>query len=126
MRPPWLPLHQTSTEGYSHLSETIELNQIDNGREVELHLRETMRITLPEVRTAGFRWSLCARTDSALSLTRDDIQPSEGKELGGTQAHEWSFRAEKLGKTAIVIEYSRPWERSVAPSDKFWLSVRVT
>lgn len=107
------------------MSEIIEIGECANGREIELHLHQTLRVTLPEVRTAGFRWNLREPKERVCSLVKDELEPSAGG-AGGTGKHHWEFRAEEVGTAEIVIEYSRPWERAAAPARIFLISVRVT
>ena len=40
------------------MSETIEVGEHQNGQQIALLQQQTLRVTLPEVRTAGFRWAL--------------------------------------------------------------------
>ena len=106
------------------MSEVMEVAEEDSGREVELRLHQALRIALPEVRTAGFRWNLCALKEHVLSLAEDDIHAAVG--AGGTAVHHWVFRAEEAGVATIVMEYRRSWEHGAAPTRTFSLSVRVT
>ena len=103
----------------------MEVGEGENGRHVELCLHETLRITLSEVRTAGFRWNLRTPEKHVLSLIEDSTEAAVGGS-GGTAVRHWIFRAEEPGVATIVLEYSRPWERGAAPARAFSLSARVT
>lgn len=107
------------------MSEIVEIGESANGREVELPLHQTLRVTLPEVRTAGFRWNLRAPKERVCLLIKEDLESSAGG-AGGSGKHHWEFRAEEAGTVDIVIEYRRPWERATAPARTFSLSIRVT
>jgi predicted secreted protein len=107
------------------MSKIIEVQERQNGRRIELSIHETLRITLSEARTAGFRWILRTPKQRACSLVEEALKPST-RGAGGTGKHHWDFRAEEVGTTEIVIEYSRPWERATPPARSFSVSVRVT
>lgn len=107
------------------MSELIEVGEHQNGQQIELRPQQTLRVTLPEVRTAGFRWSL--RTSSQLILVplADDLG-STPSAAGGAAQHQWVFRAEEAGTTELVFEYDRPWARATVAARTFSVSVRVT
>lgn len=107
------------------MSEIIEVGESANGQGIELRLHQTLRVTLPEIRTAGFRWNLRALRKRVCSLVKEDLEPPAGA-TGGAGKHHWEFRADEVGTAEILIEYSRPWERAAAPARSFLISVRVT
>jgi len=108
------------------MDEVQKAGEADNGGQVEVHLHQTLRVTLCEARTAGFRWYLRTPMDPAVSLVDDGVLPPPAERVGGTLVHHWDFRADKVGITPIVFDYMRTWERKSAPVRTFSLSVRVT
>jgi predicted secreted protein len=106
------------------MSEIVEVGEQQNGQQVELLLQQILRITLPEVRTAGFRWSLRTSTERILSPVADDLDSASGAR-GGVAQHHWDFRADEIGTTELVFEYDRPWARAAAAARTFSVSVRV-
>jgi predicted secreted protein len=90
------------------MSDIIEVGEHQNGQQVELQRGQTLRVTLPEVRTAGFRWSLRTSSQHILSPPADDTN-AQSAALGGTAQHRWDFRADEPGTTELVFEYDRPW-----------------
>ena len=103
----------------------LAVGEAENGHQVELRLQQKLRITLPEVRTAGFGWNFRSSKQRVVSLLEDDLQTSEGA-VGGTALHYWVLRAEEPGQATIVLEYCRPWERAAGPARTFSISVIVT
>jgi predicted secreted protein len=101
--------------------ELIAVGEAQNGHRVELRLQQKLRITLPEVRTAGFDWDLRSPKEGVVSLLEDDIQTFVGT-VGGTALHQWVLRAEEPGVATIVLEYCRPWERAARPARTFSIS----
>jgi len=106
------------------MSEMIEVGENKNGQQIELLRGQTLRVTLPEVQTAGFRWSLRASDQTILTPLADDTN-AESAALGGAAQHHWDFRAERAGTTELVFEYDRPWARAAASARTFTVSVRV-
>jgi predicted secreted protein len=106
------------------MNEIIEVGEHQNGQEIKLLQGQTLRVTLPEVRTAGFRWNLRTSTQRILTPLDDDLDATSAA-TGGTAQHHWDFRAEAVGATELVFEYDRPWARAAAAARTFTVSVRV-
>jgi predicted secreted protein len=107
------------------MSEIVEVGEQQNSQQIELNLQQTLRVILPEVRTAGFRWSLRASSHQILVPVADDLASTPSL-AGGAAQHHWDFRAEALGTTELVFEYDRPWARAAGAARTFTVSVRVT
>jgi predicted secreted protein len=106
------------------MSEIVEVGEQQNGQQIELLQGQTLRVTLPEVRTAGFRWSLRTSSQHLLVPLADDLD-STSAATGGAAQHHWNFRAEGVGTTELVFEYDRPWARAAAAARTFSVSVQV-
>ncbi len=106
------------------MSELSEVGEHRKGRQIELRPRRTLRVTLPEVRTAGFRWSLRTSRQHILVPQADDLHATPSA-AGGAAQHDRDFRAEEAGTTELVFEYARPWARAAAAARTFSVSVRV-
>lgn len=104
----------------------IEVGENENGQQIEMRRQQTLRVTLTELRTAGFRWILHASNQRTLSLLADDLDPP-AVGAGGAAMRHWDFRAEDAGTTEITFDYCRPWARAAAAAAArtFSLSVRV-
>jgi predicted secreted protein len=102
----------------------IEVGESENGREIELHVQQILRVSLGEVRTSGFRWTLRMSGAPTLTQVADEFEsPTEA--AGGIATHRWDFRAEDSGAVEIKFEYGRPWERAAAAPRSVLISVRV-
>jgi predicted secreted protein len=109
------------------MREIIEVGEKQNGQQIEMNWGQTLRVTLPEVRTSGFRWSLRACGERVLSPAGDDLDSASGATgaTGGVAQHHWVFRAAAAGATELFFEYDRPWVRAPAAARTFTVSVRV-
>ena len=106
------------------MSETIEVGEHHNGQQIALLQQQTLRVTLPEVRTAGFRWALRTSRQQILTLLTDELEPQTDA-VGGVAQHHWDFRAKEVGSTELAFDYTRPWVRAAAAARTFSVSVRV-
>ncbi|PYX31158.1 MAG: hypothetical protein DMG77_07725 [Acidobacteria bacterium] len=95
-----------------------------NGTEVEVAAGEEFELSLPETRTAGYRWTLKSGGDPACALLNESSQSPPGQ-VGGSGTHSWRFRASTPGVCSIALEYKRSWEDSSQPARTYTLKLRV-
>jgi predicted secreted protein len=107
------------------MSEIVAVGEHQDGQQIDVLRGQTLRVSLPEVRTAGFRWSLRTSTQRILTPLGDDLD-SVSAATGGAAQHHWDFRAEAAGTTELVFEYDRPWARAAGAARTFTVAVRVT
>jgi predicted secreted protein len=107
------------------MSEVVAVGERQDGQQIDMLRGQTLRVSLPEVRTAGFRWSPRSSTQRILTPLGDDLD-SVSAPKGGAAQHHWDFRAEAAGTTELVFDYDRPWARAAAAARTFTVSVRVT
>lgn len=70
-------------------------------------------IELPSNRTTGYQWQLTKPVDQdVVKLVTSSYEPSKSGRLGAGGTERWTFRAVGKGKTAIALEYRRPWEKT--------------
>ncbi len=104
----------------------IEAGESENGKRVELRPGQTLRITLSETPTTGYRWCVRRPTDPVISLVRDGTVSSPPERTGGSVLRQWDFQAHEVGIVSVEFEYRRAWERQAPPAREFSLSVHVT
>ncbi len=107
------------------MSGIVEIGEHQNGHHVEVTAPQVLRITLPEVRTSGFRWVMRPFDQHIIVLVTDEFEPAVSGPGGGA-IHRWEFRAEASGTVELAFEYRRPWERALLAARSFSVSVRVT
>ncbi len=106
-----LALGQTAEATDTGTSEPGEEGQPE-GRTIELTVGQTHTITLPSNPTTGYRWQLIAPFDEGiLKLSGSEYKKPDSKLLGAGGHELWTFQAVGPGKTRIVMEYVRPWEK---------------
>ena len=102
----------------------MQYDEPSNGREIELRSGDEFAVSLPETRTAGYRWTVGSDGRPTLLCTSDHSAPNQGQ-VGGSGRHEWHFRAATEGWAVIEMHYGRPWENDAKPERTFTLKVRV-
>ena len=115
---------QRASRHENKVPNVIEIGEAENGGHVNMKPQQTLRVTLSEVRTSGFRWVLRAPDQHVLSLLNDGIDSASGGPGGGV-AHHWDFRAEDAGTAGIRFDYSRPWEHAASAARSYTVSVLI-
>lgn len=108
-------------------NELIEVGEAENGVRIELRLHQKLWITLPEIRTAGFRWNLRSPNERFFSLLEGEIQMPVGA-VGGTTLHHWLLRAEETGIRLSLLRtaHGRAATACTAFSAASWAAVLAT
>jgi inhibitor of cysteine peptidase len=87
------------------------LNQKHVQRGVELHVGDTLQVTLGSNATTGYRWETDAQiSDNGIvrQTTQEAIPPANGMP-GAPGGQKWTFTALKAGKASIATTYGQPW-----------------
>ncbi len=88
----------------------LELNNMNNGGEVELRVGDSFELRLSENPTTGYRWILSASVGPILEVEDDSFAGPRQGAVGAGGAHVWRFRAAREGAVRLEIEYRRSWE----------------
>ncbi|GLY63860.1 protease inhibitor I42 family protein [Amycolatopsis taiwanensis] len=110
----------------------VRLSQADAGETTELHVGDTVELTLPEVRTSGYRWhwhlSDAVRVVADEYVRGDDRSGGVVAAVGEGPPGKGGVRRLALdivgaGRHHIWAELGRPWEPQPHRSITFRLSV---
>jgi len=106
----------------------IRLTEADNGKTIEAHPGDVIRITLESNITTGYSWENADKVDAdVLALDTNDYvsdpNPEELDGVGGSTVI--VYRVLKPGKTKIDLVYSQSWEPSEF-DPKFTVTVEVS
>lgn len=84
---------------------------------VAVNAGNTFAITVPSNRTTGYRWRLAGQPSRNVVkvIGSSYIAPRTGR-LGQSGTEVWSLQAIRPGNTNIVLQYARPWEKTVQPA----------
>ena len=109
-------------------AETVEVNEDNDGRQIELELGEILVVTLESNPSTGYRWELLEDNESILKqFGQAEFKSSETSDppmvgVGGWEI--FRFKAVSTGQITLELVYHRYWE-DVEPLKTFSLQVTV-
>src|SRR5262249_55525939 len=77
----------------------LQLSEADNDRTVDVHVGDTIRLTLPENATTGYRWAIDRRDDVVEVVSEEPRYPSNAIGSGGEAV--FTVRAKKYGSGEV-------------------------
>src|SRR5882762_4265843 len=117
-----LPASAVSETGKVHAM--LSLTEADNDRTVTLHVGATLRISLPENATTGYRWAI-DRIDEDVIEALGSEPHYQGKAVGSGGQVAFTFRAKKAGSGEIVLKNWRHFEGDASVIKRFRVRVEV-
>ena len=102
----------------------MQFDETANGSEVEIPAGQEFSLSLNEIRTAGYRWTLKGSGEPSCVLVGESFQPASGQS-GGIGTRVWRFRTVAPGNCSLALESRRSWESSSEPARTFGMRVRV-
>jgi inhibitor of cysteine peptidase len=106
--------------------DTITVGLASSGSQRSMHRGDLLVVRLPSNPSTGYTWTSRSGTRPALvSKNRTYVPPKDGHRLGAPGTAVLRYQAVAAGRTVIRLAYVRPWEKGVAPTRTFTLSVRV-
>jgi inhibitor of cysteine peptidase len=111
--------------GCKRTSLTITADKSYDGRTIELHVGDGVKLSLAENPTTGYRWEFVEKPEPYCVVASDAYLANAGGAIGSGGAHEWAFRAVSQGTGTVNLAYRRPWEKDIAPAQTFTLTLVV-
>lgn len=105
--------------GCATSNSTLTLTSFDSGKQVILAVGQVFLVQLPSNSTTGYRWNEANKGEAAVKGVGEPsyiigAAPIGMVGTGGTET--WTFRAIKTGQETLRLEYSRPFEKDLAPA----------
>ena len=85
------------------------LTEADNERTVDLRVGESVRLTLPENATTGYRWAIDRPDRDVVEEAGSEPDPSGGA-IGSGGNVTFDFTAKKAGNGEVALKYWRHFE----------------
>ncbi len=102
----------------------LSLVETDNDRTVDIHLGETVRVTLPENATTGYRWAIDRYDDEFIeALATEPHYTAKAIGSGGEVA--FIFQGKKIGTGEIALKHWRHWEGDSSVTTRFRILLHV-
>jgi inhibitor of cysteine peptidase len=109
--------------------EEVNVDENDDGSQVELEQGQILVVTLESNPTTGYRWEVAEIQESILEqMGEAEFKPSQTGEPPMTGAGGWEifrFKAISAGQMTLQLVYRRSWEEGVEPINTFSLQVVV-
>lgn len=101
----------------------VQLTMDDSGSELQLSPGDTIKVSLDQIASTGYRWSLEPDNDSILALQDETTRSSPA--IGSKGTVDWVFLAEKPGKAELQLKLWREWEGDTSVIERFQTTVNV-
>ncbi len=101
------------------------LVQTDTNRTVDIRLTETVRITLPENATTGYRWTVESYDRELLNELPSEAHYPATTRVGSGGEVVFIFQAKKSGSGDIMLKQWRSWEGDSSAIARFHILLRV-
>jgi inhibitor of cysteine peptidase len=111
------PLPERSCESMLLLSEG------DNGRTLDMRVGESVKITLPENATTGYRWAIAHYDELFEAVATEPHYTRQAIGAGGEVS--FIFRARNTGIGEIVLKNWRQWEGEASVTRRFRIQLNV-
>jgi inhibitor of cysteine peptidase len=96
----------------------------DNGRTVDIRVGESVRITLSENATTGYRWAIDRYEEEFIEAV--STEPSNtANALGSGGEVAFIFKGKKIGTGEIILKHWRHWEGDSSVTTRFRIQLRV-
>ncbi len=109
--------------------EEVNVDENDDGSQVELEQGQILVVTLESNPTTGYRWEVAEIQESILEqMGEAEFKPSQTGEPPLVGAGGWEifrFEAISAGQMTLRLVYHRPWEEGVEPLKTFSIQVVV-
>ena len=106
--------------------ETIIVRKEQNGKEITVKAASLIQIELAELGSAGYTWHINNLDSQYLELISEKTRSvSEEGKIGAPVMRVWCFKAKKVGKTEIKMDYYRQWEGVKKSQDHFFIKIKI-
>ena len=101
----------------------MQFTDADDGHQIEARVGETFEVSLTEIRTAGFSWSIKSAGAPVCSVVADSLANPDATP-GKSGSHQWQFKVDSPGTATIELHYGRQWQKA-APARTYTLRIRA-
>jgi inhibitor of cysteine peptidase len=115
-----------TTFAMADTSSTPALTAADSDKQITLNAGDSLILTLDSNPSTGFSWSNASISKVSVikEMSREFKEP-DSKLMGASGQDIWTFKALEKGTSTISMNYSRPWEKDVAPIATFNVTIVV-
>jgi inhibitor of cysteine peptidase len=96
----------------------------DNGRTINLHLGESVQLTLPENATTGYRWAIDHYDKEIIEMLATEPH-YQAPAIGSAGEVTFIFQTKKIGTGEIVLKHWRHWEGDASVIARFRVQLHI-
>lgn len=105
---------------------TININASNSGSRVNLSVGDLLIVTLDSNPSTGYSWTNASVSNaSVIKQTGREFKAAATNMVGAGGQDIWTFKALEKGTSTISMNYSRSWEKDVAPIATFNVTIVV-
>lgn len=98
----------------------------DQGATVQLKAGESFEVRLKSNPTTGYGWTVDLKSTPLVKLTgQSHTEPGQPGAIGRPIVQVFHFQAVGRGEGALLLRYTRPWEKPSAGDEQFSLHVSI-
>ncbi len=95
----------------------------DHKKQIELSLRDSLEVRLPESQVSGYMWQLDEKICPCLRLFESIYVERGAQKYTAQGERSWFFTAAATGECELTFCLIRPWSK---PSPEFTLTIKVS
>jgi inhibitor of cysteine peptidase len=103
---------------------TIALTEHDDGSHIQARVGDTIELRLPEIASAGYRWSP-DDLDSRLFELNESGANYPDDSIGSSGSARFRFTVRAAGTGPLRLKYWRPWEGEAGVQRRFAVDVEA-
>jgi inhibitor of cysteine peptidase len=102
----------------------LTIGESDNGRTLDIGCGESVRVSLPENATTGYRWAIDRYDERVIeAIASEAAYPAGTPGSGGEVA--FTLRGKNVGSGEVTLKYWRHWEGESSVRARFQVRLNV-
>ena len=102
----------------------LTIGESDNGRTLDIGCGESVRVSLPENATTGYRWTIDRYDERVIeAISSEAAYPASALGSGGEVA--FTLRGKNVGSGEVTLKYWRHWEGESSVRARFQVRLNV-
>ncbi|MGB4268043.1 MAG: protease inhibitor I42 family protein [Spirochaetota bacterium] len=86
------------------------------GEPITVKINECITIEIESQLSTGYRWRFAIKENPGVLINSDyKVHTGEGQTVGGIDKEIFTFKAVKAGKSTVVFDYIRPFDKNPKP-----------
>lgn len=97
----------------------------DHGKLIKCQTRQELTVELESNPSTGYTWQVITGDTLHLRLLRDEYLPGSAERMGAAGKQRFHFQALAPGRSPLLLEYRRAWEKEAEPAKSFKITLLI-